>query len=62
MKNYKKELEDAIICIDLQKKEIKRQISMRKSALKKGVMLGFFACIGCIYLFKGLSLLINLIF
>ena len=34
----------------------------RKVSLYTGLILGFFACIGCIYLFKGLSLLINLIF
>lgn len=34
----------------------------RKVSLYKGVILGFLACVGCIYLFKGLSLLINLIF
>ena len=34
----------------------------RRVALNKGLLLGFFACIGCIYTFKGISLLIKLIF
>lgn len=59
---YKKELSDSKAYIELQKEEIARQIIMRKSALRKWFALGFISFIGLIYIIKGLSLLINLIF
>jgi len=59
---YKKELSDSNSYIELQKEEIARQIIMRKSALRKWFALGFISCIGLIFIIKGVSLLINLIF